>query len=242
MIHAVIMAGGGGTRFWPHSRRRRPKQLLNITGRKTMIRMTVDRIATVIPFERIMVVAGSSHVEEIKHQTPELRRDRIIAEPFGRNTAPCIALTAYKLVEEDPEAVMAVLPADHLIGKEAGFCDALRLAADTVAQNAYLLTFGIVPDRPETGYGYIRIGAPLGDGDAETVRRVDRFVEKPDLDTARSYVASGEYMWNSGMFVWKASDIIAALEEHLPDMSREIRNVFNAAAGEDPIQGLNRRV
>ena len=225
MVYGIIMAGGSGTRFWPHSRRNRPKQLLSITGQKTMIQATVQRIIPVISIERIMVVTGSSHVSELMQQLPELSKDQILAEPVGRNTAACVALAAYKLRIKDPEAVMVVLPADHLIGKEKEFLEAMKVAVDTVTNGKFLLTFGIVPNRPETGYGYIRIGERLSGNGATTVYRVAQFVEKPDLSTAESYLASGEYMWNSGMFVWKAADIVTALDRHLPKLSNAIRNI-----------------
>lgn len=234
MIHGIIMAGGSGTRFWPHSRRNRPKQLLNIAGRETMIRATVDRIAPVIPYDRIMIVTGSTHMDEIKHELPELNSNQIVAEPMGRNTAPCIALAAYKLVKEDPQAIMVVLPADHLVGKESEFRDAIALAAGLAGQGEYLITFGIVPNRPETGYGYIRLGdLKFGNG-SKAVFKVSRFVEKPDLTTAESYLASGKYMWNSGMFVWKAADIITALDKYQPQLSSAIREIAHllGTAGE----------
>lgn len=228
MIHAVIMAGGVGTRFWPHSRRNRPKQFLDITGRKTMIRATVERITPLIPYERITVVAGSSHAEDIKRQLPELKEHQVIAEPVGRNTAPCVALAAYRLRKKDPEAIMAVLPADHVVGKEGDFREALRVAVDAIACGEYLLTFGIVPNRPETGYGYIKIGEPKWGSEPNAVFTVIRFVEKPDLSTAKYYLASGTYLWNSGIFVWKAADIITALDRHLPRLSTAIRGISDS--------------
>ncbi len=225
MIYGVIMAGGSGTRFWPHSRRNRPKQLLSIAGQKTMIRVTVDRITPVVPHDRIIVIAGSSHVEEIRRQLPELNNDQILAEPVGRNTAACIALAAYKLRAADPEAIMLVLPADHSIGKEREFVAALRAAANAVAKEEYLVTFGIVPDRPETGYGYIRIGDSRLTNMSPKLYKVEQFVEKPDLATAASCLASRKYMWNSGMFVWKAADIIKSLDTHLPRLSNAIKDI-----------------
>jgi mannose-1-phosphate guanylyltransferase len=190
-----------------------------------MIQATVQRIIPVISIERIMVVTGSSHVSELMQQLPELSKDQVLAEPVGRNTAACIALAAYKLRNKDPEAVMVVLPADHLIGNEKEFLEALKVAVDAVTQKEYLLTFGIVPNRPETGYGYIKIGAPQVENGGKTLYRVAQFVEKPDLAAAESYLASGEYMWNSGMFVWKAANIITALDKHLPKLSNAIREI-----------------
>jgi len=222
MLYGVIMAGGSGTRFWPESRKRRPKQLLRIAGNRTMIRATVERLLTEVPFERIMVVTSVSHAEEIRAELPELGERMVVAEPQGRNTAPCIALAAYRIAKEDPDAVMAVLPADHLIGKEHEFLKALRTAAEAASTSEYLITFGIVPSRPETGYGYIELGPEaLKVGDA-SVFEVKAFVEKPDRSRAETYVASGNYMWNSGMFIWKASAIIQAFEKYCPSISGTI--------------------
>jgi mannose-1-phosphate guanylyltransferase len=240
MIHGVIMAGGSGTRFWPHSRKRRPKQLLDIAGRKTMIRATVERITPVIPYDRIMIVAGSSHVDEIGRQLPEIDKSRITAEPVGRNTAPCIALAAYKLVKEDPEAVMIVLPADHLIGNESEFRDALEAAADVATGGEYLLTFGVVPNRPETGYGYVRIGDRVSGDGSKAVFKVDRFVEKPDIETAKSYIESGGYLWNSGMFVWRASEIIAAFDRFLPRLNAAIKEIAHALGAAEEAESVAR--
>lgn len=235
------MAGGSGTRFWPHSRRNRPKQLLNISGQKTMIQATVDRIAPLIPHERIVVIAGASYIDELKNQLPELSEDQVLAEPVGRNTAPCIALAAYKLRNRDPDAIMAVLPADHVVGKEREFLEALKVAVDTVLTHGeHLLTFGIVPNRPETGYGYIRVGEPLSGSGPKTVYKVSQFVEKPDLPTAESYLASGEYMWNSGMFVWKAADIITSLDRHLPDLSCAIREISSFLGTAEEAEAIKR--
>jgi mannose-1-phosphate guanylyltransferase len=228
MMHGVIMAGGSGTRFWPQSRKNRPKQLLNIVGTKTMIRATAERILPEIPFERIMVVTGASHAEEIAKQLPELAPGMIVSEPYGRNTAPCIALAAYKLFKTDPDGVMVVLPADHLIGKETEFRQALRIGKEVSCRGDYLLTFGIVPHRPETGYGYIHLGPPVLHIDAATVFRVHRFVEKPDHATADQYVTSGKYLWNSGMFIWKITTILRAFETHLPEVSRLMERIAPA--------------
>lgn len=228
MVYAVIMAGGSGTRFWPESRKKKPKQLLSIAGEETMIRATVERIRPAIPFERIMVITGGLHAREIREQLPELPDNMVVTEPFGRNTAACIALAAFKLQRMDPDAVMAVLPADHLIGKEQEFRTAIQTAVQTVSQRECLLTFGIVPNRPETGYGYIKLGDDQLTVNSTKVHSVERFVEKPDLETANGYVASGEYMWNSGMFLWKVDHIIQAFDRHLPEMSRAMRSLQDA--------------
>jgi mannose-1-phosphate guanylyltransferase len=233
MMHAVVMAGGRGTRFWPASRENKPKQLLNIVGDKTMIRATVERILPDIPFERIMVVTAASHAEEIRKQLPELSPERIVVEPVGRNTAACTALAAYKLIKTDPAAVMAVLPADHLIRKEADFLEALKAAYEAASLGESLITFGIVPTRPETGYGYIKVGSPALRVHSTTAYHVDRFVEKPDLETACEYLASGNYLWNSGMFIWKAKAILREFETHLASLNSTLANIFPALGTAD---------
>ncbi|HMK36509.1 MAG TPA: mannose-1-phosphate guanylyltransferase [Desulfomonilaceae bacterium] len=228
MIHGVIMAGGSGTRFWPESRKNRPKQLLNIMGDQTMIRCTIRRILPEIPIERITVVTCASHADEMATQLPELNKEMIVIEPEGRNTAPCIALAAYKLHKRDPDGIMAVMPADHVIGKEEEFRQALRIAVQAACQGDHLVTFGVIPHRPETGYGYIKMGpAHLYVGTA-TLFKVDRFVEKPDLITAEQYVASRTYLWNSGMFVWQITSIIQAFEKYLPAIGTEMKRISPA--------------
>ncbi len=228
MIHAVIMAGGTGTRFWPHSRNNCPKQLLRIAGHKSMIRATVDRMAPLVPNDRMMVVCGESHADAITRELPELHRGRILREPVGRNTAPCIAVAAHKLVKEDPEAIMLVLPADHVIGNEAGFREAVQLAVELAARNEDLFVFGVAPHRAETGYGYIKIDGPLPGHEPMTALNVAEFAEKPSPERAASYLASGEYLWNSGMFVWSAHAIISALETHAPQVNEPIRRIAPA--------------
>jgi mannose-1-phosphate guanylyltransferase len=228
MIHGVIMAGGSGTRFWPASRKNRPKQLLRIAGQRTMIRATVERILPEIPFQRIMVVTGMVHAAEIRNQIPELSEGMVVAEPVGKNTAPCIALAAYKLVKTDADAIMAVLPADHLIRQEAEFREALRIGAEVAMAGDHLLTFGIVPHRAETGYGYIQLGATEREIGSRKFFKVQRFVEKPDRAKAEEYVASGNFMWNSGMFIWHAGTIIRAFETYLPSISRVMEAISPA--------------
>lgn len=225
-VYAVIMAGGSGVRFWPQSRRHRPKQLLNIVGEKTMIRATVDRMTPVTPIDRIMIVTGVRHSENIHKQIPEMSEESIVAEPVGRNTAPCVALAAYKLAKKDPDAVMVVLPADHLIMKEKEFQSVLKAAAKLAADTGDLLTFGIIPDRPETGYGYIQLGKLIAEFNGLKAHRVERFVEKPDLKTAQSYLKHGDYLWNSGMFIWKVSSIINAFQRYLPVVSKAIESLI----------------
>ncbi|MGC8659761.1 MAG: mannose-1-phosphate guanylyltransferase [Desulfomonilaceae bacterium] len=225
-LYSVIMAGGSGVRFWPQSRRHRPKQLLKIVGEKTMIRATVDRVSPVTPYDRIMVVTGAHHAEKIRMQIPEIPNDLIVTEPVGRNTAPCIALAAYRLAKIDSDAVMLVLPADHLITKEDEFRSTIEAVSKIAAETGELLTFGVIPDRPETGYGYIHVGEMVVEFDGLKAYRVQRFVEKPDIKTAQSYLKIGDYLWNSGMFIWKVSSIIKAIERYLPVIAKAMEKLY----------------
>ncbi len=225
MLYAVIMAGGSGTRFWPQSRQSKPKQLLKIAGEKTMVRATAERVLPEIPFDRIMVVTAEVYAQEIRNELPELSGDMLVAEPRGRNTAPCIALAAYKLLKKDPEAVMAVLPADHVIADEDTFRKALRTASEIAAGGDHLITFGIVPNRPETGYGYIEAGDKVMELDPAPAFMARRFVEKPDEQRAEEYVRKGNFLWNSGMFVWKVGTIIKNFEKYLPKVSEAVARI-----------------
>ncbi|MCA1961719.1 MAG: mannose-1-phosphate guanylyltransferase [Desulfomonile sp.] len=238
MVYAVIMAGGSGTRFWPASRRRKPKQLLAVSGARTMIRATVERILPVIPFSRIMAVTAAAHADKVRGQLPELSPGMVLVEPQGRNTAPCVALAAYKLVGKDPDAVMAVLPADHLIKKEKEFYDALESALEVAATGEHLLTFGVVPNRPETGYGYIALGEQVLEIGSRPVYRVLGFREKPDPATAQRYVESGQYLWNSGMFVWKATAIIEAIRTCVPRLSDAMERIAGALNTPDEAEAI----
>lgn len=215
MIHNVIMAGGSGTRFWPLSRKRMPKQLLRVVGEKTMIQETAQRLAKIAPPERTLVITGAAHADEVRRQLPEIPAENIVAEPVGRNTAACVALAALMVQARDPEGVMCVFPADHVITRP----DKLHKAVDDLLavireKPASLGTIGIKPAYPETGYGYIHRGEPI----TRYVYRVEKFLEKPDIETARHYADSGEHFWNSGMFFWRADAILAALERDLPEL------------------------
>lgn len=229
MLHAVIMAGGSGTRFWPLSRRKLPKQFLKLFGERSLLQQTVDRIAGVVGPNGIQVVTNQIQADQTRAQLPELAADRIVGEPCGRDTAPCIGLSAALLVRDDPEARMLVLAADHLIGPLEKFHDAVRTADRFVAQNPRaLVTFGIPPTNPSTGYGYLRVdrGVPTGDGPA--VHKLLSFHEKPDLATAERFLASGEYYWNSGIFCWRASTILEELERNAPEMHQAVLRIAEA--------------
>lgn len=216
---AVIMAGGSGTRFWPQSRRAEPKQFLKLAGDRSLLQATVDRIAPLVPIDRVIVVTNARFVDRVSEDLPALPRENILGEPVGRNTAPCVALaTAWTESRFGPDEVMAVLPADHHIGDEPGFLSILAAAEEVASRDSGLVTIGIKPTRPETGYGYLELGDEEPPSEGHKVRRVARFVEKPDRDRAVEYMNGGNHLWNSGMFLWKAASIRAEIERQLPDI------------------------
>jgi len=226
-FYAVIMAGGVGSRLWPRSRNESPKQFLDLLGGRTLLQETVHRILPLIPLERLLVVTGEDHAEAVRSQVPGLPEANLILEPGPRNTAPCIGLAAVVLQKRDPEALMAVFPADHAIARAQAFRDAIA-AAGCLARDGYLVTLGIAPNQPHVGYGYIQRGSPLGETDGLAAYSVARFAEKPDLPTAQRFVASGEYYWNAGIFVWEATRILSEIETLLPGLDGELRQVAPA--------------
>ena len=216
-ITAVIMAGGKGERFWPRSRSACPKQFLSLTtDGRTMIQKTIDRLLPLVQPEDIFIVTGEMYLELVNAQLPEIPQENILAEPCPRNTAPCVGLAAGIIQKKYGDAVMLVLPADHLIHAEDMYRDTLRKAAIAAEDGMNLITLGITPTYPETGYGYIRY---IPGSSRNGVYGVERFVEKPDIRTARSYLREGSYLWNSGMFIWKASTILANISEYMPVLS-----------------------
>lgn len=209
----AIMAGGGGTRLWPLSRRRQPKQFLPLLpGGETLLGATARRCRALAPIERTLVVTAASQVDEVLRCVPELRRENLVVEPEGRNTAPCIGLLTVEVLRRDPQATVAVLPSDQHVLDEAGFHAALRQAF-VIAERGAIVTIGIRPSAPETGFGYIEAGEALPQSGA---CRVARFVEKPDRATAEGYLASGRYLWNAGMFIYAAPAMRSAIARHLP--------------------------
>ena len=213
-ITAVIMAGGRGERFWPKSRNSCPKQFLSLTSDgETMIQKTVKRLSSLVAAEDVYIVTNSAYIGLVNEQLPQIPAENILAEPCARNTAPCIAFAAAVIGRKYDDAIMLVLPSDHLISYEKIYVSTLRKAVSVAEEGKNLVTIGITPTYPETGYGYINFGEEAGNAFA-----VERFVEKPDLATAKGYLASGDYLWNSGMFVWKVSTILSDIKEFMPDI------------------------
>ena len=214
--YCVIMAGGIGSRFWPLSRTEKPKQFVDILGiGKTFIQMTFERFASFIPTENFVVVTGEVYKDLVLEQLPQLKEDQVLLEPMRRNTAPCLAYAAYKLKKQNPDAVMVVTPADHLILDTTTFADVMQQSLRHAEDHNHLLTIGITPSFPSTGYGYIEV-----EDTSASFSKVTEFKEKPDYDTAVQFIEDGNYRWNSGMFVWSVKAIDAALQEHLPVVSR----------------------
>lgn len=229
MLHAMIMAGGGGTRFWPRSRVKRPKQFLTFSGHRTLLQSTVDRVAAQIPPERTWVVTGEQYAAETAIQLPELSHDHIVGEPEGRDTAACVGLGAAIIAKADPDATIAVMPADHVIEPEREFQRALHAAEQFLADEPdKLVTFGIRPTFPSTGYGYIKRGPSAGTRQGVSASRVEVFKEKPPFPTAEEYVASGEYDWNSGIFVWKPRTILGELKARKPEIHAVVTKIADA--------------
>ncbi len=220
------MAGGRGERFWPRSRKSLPKQFLSLTGDgKTMIQLTVERILPLVDMEDIYIATNKDYKALVKEQLPELPEENILCEPVGRNTAPCIGLGAVHIGRKYEDALMMVLPSDHLIKYTDMFVRTLQDACEVAELGANIVTLGITPDYPETGYGYIKFMPDNSIGQAYTV---DKFVEKPNLEKAKEYLTTGEYLWNSGMFIWKVSTILDKMKEYMPTTYEGLQVIQNA--------------
>ena len=222
--YVIIMAGGVGTRFWPFSRTSYPKQFHDVLGTgRTLLQQTADRFEGVCPSENIFIVTSSLYKDLCQQQLPQLTDDQILCEPIARNTAPCIAYACYKIAQQDPEANIVVAPADHIIIKEEEFKRTIQSALDATKEQDILVTLGIQPSRPDTGYGYIQY-IPESE---KTIKKVKTFTEKPHLELAQQFVESGEFVWNAGIFVWNVQSIIKAFEAYLP----EIAEIFTEGTG-----------
>lgn len=235
---ALIMAGGRGERFWPKSRKNLPKQFLSLTDDgKTMIQLTVDRISSLVKLEDIFIATNKDYKKLVLEQIPGLPEENVLCEPVGRNTAPCIGLGAIHISKKYEDAMMFVLPSDHLIKFNKMFLRILSDASEVAEKNSNLVTIGITPDYPETGYGYIKFDSRITEGRAYAV---DRFVEKPSLEVAKEYLATEEYLWNSGMFIWKVSSILKNIEKYIPETSKKLMAIMTSIGTEQYEQVLEK--
>ncbi len=215
-LYAMILAGGSGTRFWPQSRRTLPKQFLTLQGDRSLLQHTVERVASLIPPGRVVVVTATHLHAQTLTQLPELSPTNVLSEPMGRNTAAAIGLAATHLLTYDPEAMMVVLPADHVIPDRTAFCTSVRQAAETARHHDMLMTLGVRPTYAATGYGYIEAGSPLTTPTVPGAYRAIQLTEKPPADVAARFVASGQHYWNCGIFIWPAATILAEIHAYLP--------------------------
>lgn len=245
-IVAVIMAGGKGERFWPRSRKNMPKQFLSLTDDgKTMIQHTVERLSPIVDIEDVFIVTNKDYKELVKQQLKDISDENILLEPMAKNTAPCIGLAAVHIRRKYQDAIMLVLPSDHLIKYNELYIDTLKDAARVAEEAHNLVTIGITPTYPETGYGYINFGAREKEDGKSSAYCVNRFVEKPNLELAKEYLASGKYLWNSGMFVWKTSTILKRFEELLPEVYAgmlEIENSIGKKEEEQVVEAIFSKV
>lgn len=220
-LYVVLMAGGVGSRFWPYSRNTKPKQFLDVLGTgKTLLQSTFERFLPVCPLENIYVVTHEEHVPIVEEQLPQLHSSQILGEPMRKNTAACIAYASYRIARHNKNAVIVVSPSDHLILKEAEFLDVILMAAKEAEKQDKLITLGIQPTRPETGYGYIQYHTENG-----FAKKVKTFTEKPELELARTFIESGDFVWNAGIFIWGVRAIINALHKFLPELAEVFEEV-----------------
>ena len=242
MAHVVIMAGGSGTRFWPRSRDHRPKQLIQVTGQHTMLQHSVRRLIPGVPPEQIMVVTRDTHANESLQQLADYPGIQVVSEPEGRDTAACIGLAAVLIRQRDPDGVMAVMPADHLIDPASRFLAAVGQAEEIARRHHVFVTFGIKPRSPSTQFGYIERGeaAAGASGGVFEAYRAAAFHEKPDLDTAQAFVESGRFYWNSGTFVWRVEDILGAIERHMPKLHKGLVRISRALGDKGEAQVIAR--
>lgn len=234
--YVIIMAGGIGSRFWPMSRTRFPKQFHDILGRgKTLIQETFDRFAEMVPSENIYIVTNERYLDLVQEQLTGIDRDQILLEPVGRNTAPCVAYAAYKIRSKDPEAVFVVAPSDHLIAREDIFSEKILQGLTACGKDEIIMTLGITPTRPDTGYGYIQF---LEDNLDIGYHKVKTFTEKPNLELAESFVQSGDFVWNGGIFLFSCSTITKAFEANLPDMADLFSGITDSYYSEKEVEAI----
>jgi len=221
----IIMAGGVGTRFWPRSRRKKPKQLLNINSQSSMIQNTIKRLEGLATPDDILIITTKEHKDNLVELVPFIPKQNIIAEPFGRNTAPCIGLAAVYLEAQHPEAVLSVICADHTIANETEFKRVLKSSAETTYKTKSIITIGIIPRRADTGFGYIQFDNDINKIYNKEIFRVKNFTEKPNLETAEKFLKSGDYLWNSGMFIFRIDVLLEQYKKHLPDLYNALKNL-----------------
>jgi len=239
--YCVIMAGGIGSRVWPLSKTNMPKQFLDILGTgRTFIQQTYDRFKRICPDENFYVVTSSDYRDLVMQQLPELRSDQVLLEPLRRNTAPCIAYASYKILTINPDANIIVAPSDHHIQDEDKFLEQVNKGLKFVTEKDALLTLGIPPSRPETGYGYIQIESKVAEEDTETLYKVKTFTEKPNLELAKIFLESGEFFWNSGIFIWSLSSILKAFDTHLSTVSELFKKGYKLYGTADEVPFLNK--
>ncbi|MBQ7540593.1 MAG: mannose-1-phosphate guanylyltransferase [Bacteroidaceae bacterium] len=225
--HLVIMAGGVGSRFWPMSSEARPKQFLDIMGcGKTLIQITVDRFRSIIPIENVWIVTSAIYKDLVKEQLPDVPAGNILLEPCRRNTAPCVCYVSWKIKKRNPRANIVVAPSDHLVLNEQSFLTAITSALDFTAETDAIVTLGIKPTRPETGYGYIEADLSVSSSRKENIYRVDSFREKPSLEIAQEYVQQNNFFWNSGIFIWSVSTIVNAFRVYKSEMSKQFESLL----------------
>ncbi len=239
--YCIIMAGGTGSRFWPLSRLNKPKQFLDILGTgRTFLQQTFDRFSKIIPVENFIVVTNTKYIELVNEQLPMLKKEQVLLEPLRRNTAPCIAYATYKIRSRNPNARFIVAPSDHVILKEDEFLKQVNNALEFVKENNALVTLGIKPNRPETAYGYIQVHKPVDFRELENLFKVKIFAEKPDLQMAKIFIESGEFFWNSGIFIWSMHSITEAFDKHLQNVSSLFESGMKLYNTPDEVHFINK--